>query len=157
MGLPEPSEEPSQASPPPADTVSEAEVVGPSPEPSSEPPPAPLPVESQVEPQQEEELHVIEPESPADPPPITPPSLPSVTPPALPPIGYSPAPSAPLNPRQQKLLSHLKKKGRITRKEYVDLTRASVPTAARDLKELVDAGLIKGIGPLAKGRYYVLA
>ena len=79
-------------------------------------------------------------------------------PPTLPPAGFSPPPSAPpLNPRQEKLIQHLKKKGQITRVEYVNLTGASVPTAARDLKELVDAGLIKGIGPLAKGRYYVLA
>ncbi len=113
-------------------------------------------------------------------PPITPPSLPSITPPSLPPVGFSPPPPpAPppvephqrldtssaagtvpprsLNPRQEKLLNTLKKKGRITRVEYVNLTGASVPTAARDLKELVDAGLIKGVGPLAKGRYYVLA
>jgi Fic family protein len=55
------------------------------------------------------------------------------------------------------LLNYLGKKGRITRVEYVNLTGASVPTAARDLKELVDAGRIKGVGPLAKGRYYVLA
>ncbi len=62
----------------------------------------------------------------------------------------------PLNPRQQQLLEHLKIHGRITRKEVVELTGASVPTSARDLKDLLDRGLIKGIGPLAKGRYYVL-
>lgn len=62
----------------------------------------------------------------------------------------------PLNSRQERLIVYLKERGRITRKEYVDLTGASVPTAARDLKELADRGLIKGIGPLAKGRYYVL-
>ncbi len=63
----------------------------------------------------------------------------------------------PLNPRQQQLLDYLKQHGRITRKEYVQLTGASIPTAARDLKELVDRGLIHGMGPLAKGRYYELA
>lgn len=92
---------------------------------------------------------------------ILPPSLPSITPPSLPPAGFSPPPlpalSAPFNPRQEKLLQYLKNRGRITRVEYVNLTGVSVPTAARDLKELVDAGLIKGIGPPAKGRYYVLA
>ncbi len=61
-----------------------------------------------------------------------------------------------LNARQEQLLSYLKEHGRITRKEYVQLTGASVPTAARDLASLVDRGLIKGVGPLAKGRYYVL-
>ncbi len=63
----------------------------------------------------------------------------------------------PLNPRQEKLLEHLKSHGRISRKEYVELTGASVPTAARDLKELVDQGWVRGVGPLARGRYYVLA
>lgn len=124
IGLPEPSEEPSQSPPPVVESVEEEE------------PPPEMPL-------------------------ILPPSLPSITPPALPPAGFStaplPAPTASLNPRQEKLIHYLKKKGRITRVEYVDLTGASVPTAARDLKELVDAGLIKGIGPLAKGRYYVLA
>ncbi len=70
--------------------------------------------------------------------------------------GKSPAiPS--LNPRQQQLMDYLATHGRITRKEFVQLTGISVPTAARDLKEMVDYGLIKGFGPLAKGRYYVLA
>ena len=64
---------------------------------------------------------------------------------------------SPFNPRQEKLLEYLKTHGKISRKEYVELTGASVPTAARDLKELVDQGRIRGIGPLARGRYYVLA
>lgn len=62
-----------------------------------------------------------------------------------------------LNPRQGKLLEYLRAHGRITRKEYVALCGASVPTAARDLKDLVGKGIIRGVGPLAKGRYYVLA
>ena len=53
-------------------------------------------------------------------------------------------------------MEHLKTHGRITRKKYVELTGASVPTAARDLKEMVDRGLIRGFGPLARGRYYEL-
>ncbi|MBI3616035.1 MAG: efflux RND transporter permease subunit [Candidatus Omnitrophica bacterium] len=63
----------------------------------------------------------------------------------------------PLNPRQRQLLEYLKIHGRITRKDFVKLTGASVPTAARDLKELADRGLIVGYGPFAKGRYYTLA
>ena len=104
-----------------------------------------------------------EPQAPPPPPVWMPPSLPTVAPPAMPPVapapsvGPQPEPAAELNPRQQKLVEHLKAHGRITRKEYVELTGASVPTAARDLKELVDRGWVKGIGPLAKGRYYVLA
>ncbi len=104
-----------------------------------------------------------EPQAPPPPPVWMPPPLPAVAPPAMPPVAPAPSvepqaePTAPLNPRQQKLVDHLKAHGRITRKEYVELTGASVPTAARDLKELVDRGWVKGIGPLAKGRYYVLA
>ncbi|MCM8794946.1 MAG: efflux RND transporter permease subunit [Candidatus Omnitrophica bacterium] len=66
-------------------------------------------------------------------------------------------PAKELNPRQIQLLEHLKTHGRITRKEYVQLASVSVPTAARDLADLVERGLIEGIGPLAKGRYYILA
>ena len=102
------------------------------------------------------------PEEPIPPISLGPPSLPSVTPPPMPFIGQSPLPQEPppqgeLNARQRQLLEYLKIHGRMTRKEYVQLTSASVPTAARDLKELVDRGLIRGLGPLARGRYYVLA
>ena len=87
--------------------------------------------------------------------PLTPP-LTQPEPPAAP-EAPAPPPPAPLNSRQQQLLEYLKDHGRITRQEYVRLTGASVPTAARDLKELVDRGWVRGIGPLARGRYYVLA
>ncbi len=93
-------------------------------------------------------------ETPPEPePPVPPVSSVEEAPASVPPEAVDPM----LNPRQQRLLDYLKTKGRITRKEYVDLTGASVPTAARDLKELVDRGLVKGVGPLARGRYYVLA
>ena len=82
-------------------------------------------------------------------------------PPEAPAVKMPPEPPPPatrwLKPRQEKLIQHLKEHGRITRKEFVELTGVSVSTAARDLKELVDAGLIRGIGLFAKGRYYVLA
>ena len=39
-----------------------------------------------------------------------------------------------LNKRHSQLLEHIKNAGRITRKEYADLFKISVPTAARDLK-----------------------
>ena len=102
------------------------------------------------------------PEEPSRPLPSLPESIfeESGVPPLLPSIESPPPeprlPPAPLNPRQQMLLEHLKSHGRITRKEYVQLTGVSVPTAARDLKELVDRGLIVGFGPLARGRYYTL-
>ncbi len=59
-----------------------------------------------------------------------------------------------LNPRQKELLEKLKGLKRITRKEYAKEFKISIPTASRDLKELVDKGLIKGQGPLGPGRWY---
>jgi len=61
-----------------------------------------------------------------------------------------------LNRRQRQVLAHLLKNKSITRAAYVETFGTSVPTAARDLKGLVDKGLIRGIGPQARGRYYEL-
>jgi HAE1 family hydrophobic/amphiphilic exporter-1 len=58
--------------------------------------------------------------------------------------------------RQRALLRYLENNARITRKDYAELFNISVPTAARDLKELLVKGLIEGKGPLGKGRYYEL-
>ena len=67
------------------------------------------------------------------------------------------APKEPeLNPRQKELLEKLKDIKKITRKEYAKLFGISIPTASRDLKELVEKGLIKGQGPLGPGRWYEL-
>ncbi len=62
----------------------------------------------------------------------------------------------PLNRRQERLLEHLKQVRRITRKEYSDVFGISVPTAARDLKDLLDRGLVRARGPLGPGRWYEL-
>ncbi|MFH0838642.1 MAG: efflux RND transporter permease subunit [Candidatus Omnitrophota bacterium] len=62
----------------------------------------------------------------------------------------------PLNKRQLQALDYIKQHGRISRKEYADIFKTSVPTAARDLKDLVDRNLLIGRGPLAIGRYYEL-
>jgi len=59
-----------------------------------------------------------------------------------------------LNPRQTELLEKLKTMGRITRKDYAQMFGISVPTAARDLKELVDKKLLTPKGPLGPGRWY---
>ncbi|MEI6631113.1 MAG: efflux RND transporter permease subunit [bacterium] len=59
-----------------------------------------------------------------------------------------------LNPRQKEVLEKLKTVKRITRKEYAQLFKISIPTAARDLKELVDKGLLAPQGPLGPGRWY---
>lgn len=78
-----------------------------------------------------------------------------------------PAPAAPveaaktepqvfLNERQSKLLELIKEKGRITRSEYTEIFDVSVPTAARDLKELMSRGYLIAKGPLGPGRFYIL-
>ena len=70
-----------------------------------------------------------------------------------------PPPKAPLsrlNKRQEQLIEHLKKIGKITRKEYAQLFNISVPTAARDLRELLSKGILTANGPLGPGRWYEL-
>ena len=72
------------------------------------------------------------------PPPPAPESKPEPEPePKAEPPSKPPAPQK-LNRRQEELVEHLKKAGRITRKEYSELFKISVPTAARDLKELTN-------------------
>jgi len=71
------------------------------------------------------------------------------------PMPPPPAPSR-LNKRQEQLLEHLKTAGKITRKEYAEFFKVSVPTAARDLKELLDKGFLIAHGPLGPGRWYEL-
>ena len=61
-----------------------------------------------------------------------------------------------LTKRQVQLLEHIKKSGKITRKEYADLFKISIPTAARDLRGLMDKGFLKAEGPLGPGRWYEL-
>ncbi len=61
-----------------------------------------------------------------------------------------------LTRRQALLLEHIRKSGKITRKEYSDLFNISVPTAARDLRYLMDKGFLKAEGPLGPGRWYEL-
>jgi len=58
--------------------------------------------------------------------------------------------------RQKELIAYLKEHKQITRKEYADKFNISVPTAARDLKQLLRSGFIIAKGPAAMGRYYVL-
>ncbi|NCC50579.1 MAG: hypothetical protein EOM20_05115 [Spartobacteria bacterium] len=47
-----------------------------------------------------------------------------------------------LNERQKKGITHLKHSGTITNQEYQEVTDAIVRTAARDLKKLVECGLV---------------
>jgi hypothetical protein len=72
------------------------------------------------------------------------------------PIAATPQETGPLNPRQKELLEKLITIKRITRKEYAQLFNISTPTAARDLKDLLDLNLLTGKGPLGPGRWYEL-
>ncbi|MCM8827162.1 MAG: efflux RND transporter permease subunit, partial [Candidatus Omnitrophica bacterium] len=58
--------------------------------------------------------------------------------------------------RQKELLNYLKEHHQITRVEYAKLFNVSIPTAARDLKKLINLGLIEAKGPSGPGRIYVL-
>ena len=126
-----------------------ARLTAPVPLPTPEPPPAP--------PEPLPSLPVVPPETAAPsalPPLLTGPATPEALllppPPPLPPLTFPIS----LNARQRWLLETLKTEGRMARKDYAVRTGASIPTAARDLKELVDAGLIRGTGPLGPGRMY---
>jgi HAE1 family hydrophobic/amphiphilic exporter-1 len=59
-----------------------------------------------------------------------------------------------LNERQIELIEYLKRNGRVTRKEYAEKFKVSIATAARDLKELQEKGLIASRGPKGRGRWY---
>jgi HAE1 family hydrophobic/amphiphilic exporter-1 len=61
-----------------------------------------------------------------------------------------------LNPRQKGLIEKLKIIKKITRKDYAQTFGISIPTAARDLKELVDRKLLTPKGPFGPGRWYEL-
>lgn len=119
--------------------------------------PLPPPPELKLEPPKE-----LPPAPPPTPPAVALPPIPPAPPPTPPAPTAPPAPPAAkptppfLNKRQEQLLEHLKKTYRITRKEYAELFNVSVPTAARDLKELLDKGYVIANGPLGPGRWYEL-
>lgn len=62
-----------------------------------------------------------------------------------------------LNGRQRKAIEHIKKTGKITTKEFVEITRTTRRTAIRDLNEMVNKKIlrIKG-GEIGRQRYYIL-
>jgi len=61
-----------------------------------------------------------------------------------------------LNERQIKAVMYVKEKGRITNKEYQELTGISKPTATRELKNLVKLQFLKQQGITGKGTFYIL-
>ncbi|MFH1857585.1 MAG: efflux RND transporter permease subunit, partial [Candidatus Omnitrophota bacterium] len=75
----------------------------------------------------------------------------------MPVLPEKPEPQLPrFSRRQEEALAYLRQVGRLTRKEYAQHFHVSIPTASRDLKELVDQGYLRGVGPLGPGRWYEL-
>lgn len=63
-----------------------------------------------------------------------------------------------LSKRQIKAVFYVKKKGKITNKEYQELNDVSRPTASRDLKELTYSfEVLKAEGGLGAGRFYLMS
>lgn len=61
-----------------------------------------------------------------------------------------------LNERQLKAVKYVKEKGKITNKEYQELTGVSKPTATRELSKLVGARVLDQKGIVGKGTFYIL-
>ncbi len=87
---------------------------------------------------------------------------PAVVKPEMPVVPYEISPKkeevwAGLNARQKKFLEDLKTNGQLTRKDYTRVYNVSVPTAARDIRALLNKGLIRARGPAGPGRWYELS
>ena len=61
-----------------------------------------------------------------------------------------------LNDRQMKAVTHVKIHGRITNKDYRELTETIIRTASRDLENLVIKGVMRKIGVTGRNVHYVL-
>jgi ATP-dependent DNA helicase RecG len=59
-----------------------------------------------------------------------------------------------LNERQMKGISFVKAHGRITNREYRELTNVTIRTASRDLEDMVGKGILKQFGA---NTFYCLA
>lgn len=62
-----------------------------------------------------------------------------------------------LNERQIKAVMYVKKKGRITNKEYQELNGCFRNTATNDLRDLVKMGVFRESGKKGAGAFYVIA
>ena len=62
-----------------------------------------------------------------------------------------------LNERQKQGVAYIKQNRAITNREYQDVTGVIVRTAARDLKKLVECGLVKQVGTTGRSTHYILA
>ncbi|MDP6685880.1 MAG: efflux RND transporter permease subunit, partial [Candidatus Omnitrophota bacterium] len=126
-------------------------IVLPSPPPPA-PPRAPSPPEVPAPP----ESPALPPSSPAASKPAPSPPAPTPVPPEDLKDKEKEAELLSLNKRQRKILERLKELKRITRQEYAEFFDISVPTAARDLKELVNKEYLIAQGPFGPGRWYEL-
>jgi hypothetical protein len=61
-----------------------------------------------------------------------------------------------LSDRQMKAVVHVKMNGRITNKEYQQLTGVTDRTVLREFKDLLDKGVLQKVGETGRGTYYVL-
>ncbi len=61
-----------------------------------------------------------------------------------------------LNDRQMKAVTHVKVHGRITNKDYRELTATIIRTASRDLEDLVVKGVFNKLGITGRNAHYVL-
>lgn len=61
-----------------------------------------------------------------------------------------------LNERQIKAVMYVKEKGKITNKEYLELTEVSRVTASRELQDIVEKNVLQKIGKVGKGTKYIL-
>ncbi len=62
-----------------------------------------------------------------------------------------------INERQRKAITFAKQNGRITNKEYQQLTGVTDRTALREFRELLDKGIIEKIGTTGRGTHYVIS
>ena len=86
------------------------------------------------------------------------PSPPKLVPPKETPSRESIPPDAwaSLSKRQRELIVYIRDNKKISRKDYAEKFNISIPTAARDLKQLLDKGILTAEGPSSSGRHYVL-
>jgi len=62
-----------------------------------------------------------------------------------------------LSERQNHAVAFIKTKGRITNRDYRELTGAIIRTATRDLEDLVAKGVLLKVGTTGRSTHYVLA
>lgn len=61
-----------------------------------------------------------------------------------------------LSERQIKAIMYVKVNGRITNKEYQQLTSVTDRTVLREFKDLLDKGVFEKVGKTGRGTHYVL-